>query len=113
MSDASAPDDFEAELARLSADYARDLPARVAELREAHARGAAGAADLCEGAHRLRGTAGSYGFAEISALAGRLEDALRPPLDARTEVAATLAAQAGTLADLEATARRIAASTTR
>ncbi|RKG93288.1 diguanylate cyclase, partial [Corallococcus sp. CA053C] len=83
-------DSFAASLALLSAEYGAKLPERLATL-EAHlGRGRQGeAAALTEAygvVHKLHGTAGSYGFRDVSITAGRLEDAMRPvkeggPLD--------------------------------
>ncbi|MBL8717619.1 MAG: Hpt domain-containing protein [Myxococcales bacterium] len=88
----------EARLAKLREAYGVALPAKLAELRAALA-----AADSGEGiaaaralAHRLRGTAATYGFAAVSEAAGRIEDALDadppPSREARTTLAATLPA---------------------
>ncbi|RKH62167.1 response regulator [Corallococcus llansteffanensis] len=83
-------DSFAASLALLSAEYGAKLPERLAAL-EAHlGRGRQGdAAALTEAygvVHKLHGTAGSYGFRDVSITAGRLEDVMRPvkeggPLD--------------------------------
>jgi HPt (histidine-containing phosphotransfer) domain-containing protein len=66
-------------LLAVRAEYAAELPALLATLaalvEEAAARPeAAPPARLA--AHRLRGTAGSYGFAAVGEAAGRIEDAL-------------------------------------
>ncbi|HLL52964.1 MAG TPA: response regulator, partial [Myxococcaceae bacterium] len=70
------------ELLALQNDYARSLPGKVAELaeavRQAHQR-LADAELLGEArtlAHRLRGTAGSYGFHAVSASAAVVEDGI-------------------------------------
>lgn len=72
-------DDLEAELAALRVAYARDLPAKAravaAATREVVAE-ASRAADAIAVAHRLRGTAGAYGYPEVSRAAGAIEDAL-------------------------------------
>jgi chemotaxis protein histidine kinase CheA len=85
------------ELAALRLSYARSLPDRLRQLREAvHAWAGAGGHDggPSEGppnppgdaelyaraeaaAHRLRGTSGSYGFGAFSEKLGAVEDALR------------------------------------
>ncbi|MBI5548349.1 MAG: response regulator [Deltaproteobacteria bacterium] len=66
----------------LSIEYARNMPAKLKEI--VCAVGALRSASSPEPrraeattlAHRLRGTAGSYGFREVGEAAGRLEDAL-------------------------------------
>jgi HPt (histidine-containing phosphotransfer) domain-containing protein len=69
-------------LAALRVEYARRLPARVRKVARALGayRRAPGDAVLLERArslaHRLRGTAGSYGFAAVGAAAGRVEDGI-------------------------------------
>ena len=74
-------DPFEAELAALKAEYAASLPGKVdqlAELVESVATGnPAALAELRTRAHRLRGTAGSYGFDAIGRAAGLLEEAVK------------------------------------
>lgn len=67
-------DDVERALAELRREYARELPAKVSAIVEALARNDRATATLL--AHRLRGTAGSYGFAEVSAAAATIEAAL-------------------------------------
>lgn len=67
------------ELAALARDYAERLPGKVAELKGAieQARSdvsAIGAARML--AHRLCGTAGSYGFSAVGELMGQIEDLL-------------------------------------
>lgn len=71
-------------LCSLAADYARSLPGKLLEVTDAVARARLDASALSEAilaAHRLRGTAGSYGFDEVGRAAGRLEDALAPLKD--------------------------------
>lgn len=65
-------------LAELRADYLAALPAKVAELTAAIGEAHEGApvATARGLAHRLRGTAGSYGAAEVGAIAGMIEDTL-------------------------------------
>jgi HPt (histidine-containing phosphotransfer) domain-containing protein len=69
-------------LTALRVDYAERLPARVRRIARAlrASRRAPGDAELRERArvlaHRLRGTAGSYGLPAVGAAAGRIEDAL-------------------------------------
>jgi len=81
-SDARLPQAVAARVEVLKASYAAKLAAKLDDLREALRvaidRPEDGAA-IEHGrtlAHRLRGTAGSYGFPEVSALAGRVEDLL-------------------------------------
>jgi chemotaxis protein histidine kinase CheA len=72
-----------AEIASLRLGYARSLPERLGCLRAAVLAWGRAPDDgellsRAESlAHRLRGTAGSYGFAAFSATAGAVEDALR------------------------------------
>jgi HPt (histidine-containing phosphotransfer) domain-containing protein len=69
-------------LTALRVDYAERLPGRVRRIGRAlrASRRAPGDAELRERArslaHRLRGTAGSYGLPAVGAAAGRIEDAL-------------------------------------
>lgn len=79
-SGSSTPSDaaFDAELAELRAAYAARLPgyadeitAAVAERAEPPRRAVA-----LRLSHRMRGTAGSYGFVDVAEAAGALEDAL-------------------------------------
>ena len=78
--------DFEAEFAALKAEYAASLPAKVDALDallQAVTAGAPGALEeLRSRSHRLRGSAGSYGFDRVSDAAGRLEDAIKEALAA-------------------------------
>lgn len=81
--DAPEPvDDFAASLALLSADYGAKLPERLATLQALLGKGRHGDAAAMEEAysvvHKLHGTAGSYGFRDVSITAGALEDVLRP-----------------------------------
>jgi HPt (histidine-containing phosphotransfer) domain-containing protein len=67
-------DEVEREIAELRRAYRAEVPSKVATIaRAVQARDREGATTL---AHRLRGTAGSYGLAEVSAVAGAIEDAL-------------------------------------
>ena len=74
--------DLERGLAALRADYGKTLPHKLRELSLALDRALNGPEDpflLAEArsqSHRLRGTAGSYGFIAIGEAAGRIEDAL-------------------------------------
>jgi HPt (histidine-containing phosphotransfer) domain-containing protein len=77
-------------------DFARELPARVAKL-EALVNSRA-FAELQTLAHQLKGAGGGYGFAQITEVAARLEQALKsgaaePEIkDRATELCATLRA---------------------
>jgi HPt (histidine-containing phosphotransfer) domain-containing protein len=66
-------------LADLTAEYAAELPGLVealAALVEAATMDPAVVPRASAAAHRLRGTAGSYGFAAVGEAAGSVEDAL-------------------------------------
>lgn len=71
-----------AAFAELHQELSLKLPARVARLAEAVRAAEASRDDValleaaCRSAHGLRGAAGSYGFPEISASAGTIEDAI-------------------------------------
>jgi HPt (histidine-containing phosphotransfer) domain-containing protein len=86
---------IQAAFAELRVEFAGKLPDRIEAV--SRAIRAAGAAredgELRDAArsvaHKLRGSAGSYGFPEISAAAGRIEEAF---VDLRGEVAADPAA---------------------
>jgi len=83
-------------LAKLREAYGAALPAKLAELRAgllaASSVETVAAARML--AHRLRGTAATYGFPEVSEACARIEDALEanaaPSPDERTSLAATL-----------------------
>lgn len=71
-------------LADLAAEYAADLPALIEELTALVEAAAANPATLpraVAAAHRLRGTAGSYGFAAVGEAAGLVEEALEAAYD--------------------------------
>jgi diguanylate cyclase (GGDEF)-like protein len=76
-----AGDDVADPLAALSAEYGARLGEKVRELTAAveQAReGRTGALEnACALAHKLHGTAGAYGFGQVSTAAGRLEEGLR------------------------------------
>ncbi len=61
-------------LAEARLQFAAGLPAKVAELQALLGRGAWD--ELRRAAHKLRGSTGTYGFMELSAAAGGIEDAL-------------------------------------
>lgn len=72
-------DGLERRLAVLRAAYTSALGTRRAEIRSALQPGRADAEALQHArllAHRMRGSAGSYGLPEVGAAAGRLEDAI-------------------------------------
>lgn len=68
------PPTFAARLAELKGAFMQQLPARFDALEAALARGEL--EGCIDQAHRLRGTAGSYGLAAVTRETGRLEDAL-------------------------------------
>jgi HPt (histidine-containing phosphotransfer) domain-containing protein len=83
--------DFADRYAALCRTYAERLPARLLALRaqidDARARRAPGAlGEARDSAHKLHGTAGSYGFAEVTAAFGAVERAI-DELVARGEAA--------------------------
>ncbi len=63
------------EFDRLVQDYLEELPSRLRELRQAFDR--RDADRVATIAHQLRGSGGMYGFAELSEIAGLVEDAVR------------------------------------
>ena len=66
-------------LAELAAEYAAELPGLIDELArlvDAAAADPAAVPHARAAAHRLRGTAGSYGFKAVGEAAGSIEDAL-------------------------------------
>jgi diguanylate cyclase (GGDEF)-like protein len=75
-------DDLAASLAALNAEYGARLREKVSGLEALLGRVRAGERGVMDEAytvvHKLHGTAGSYGFAEVSAAAGRLEELLKP-----------------------------------
>ena len=74
-----------ADMAALSSEYGARLGEKVRELAETLERARAGKASASEEAymlaHKLHGTAGTYGFLPVSKAAGRLELQLRPARD--------------------------------
>ena len=75
-------DDEDDVMAELRAEYAVELPAIVAALAALIGRAGEGreaAARARAAAHRLRGTAGSYGFREVGVAAGEVEEAIDGP----------------------------------
>jgi diguanylate cyclase (GGDEF)-like protein len=79
---AAVGDDLAASLAALNAEYGSRLREKVSGLEGLLGRVRAGEREVMEEAytvvHKLHGTAGSYGFADVSAAAGRLEEVLKP-----------------------------------
>ncbi len=94
-----ARDEFETLLAAARADFASRLGDKVRELQDLFDRGAW--AEARRAAHKLRGSAATYGFAKIGAAAAAMEDILiaaqpSPDDDARNRFASALAtARAG------------------
>lgn len=75
----AAPFDVAEFMRERSADYGRELPRRVAALCAAVAdleAGRAGAAEVEREAHSLAGSAGTFGFVEVSHAARAIELAL-------------------------------------
>lgn len=92
-----ADDAIDAELAELRRSYARDLPAKARAVADAVAANDRDTALLLS--HRLRGTAGSYAFHEVSVAAGKLEELLEAHADvASLERACTALCTAATAA---------------
>ena len=99
------------DLSALTADYARKLPHKLADLDAAlaPARSDRGALDEATRlAHRLRGTAGSYGLPLIGQAAGRVEEALLRI--ARGDAEAGWTALDGALAELRRVCAEAAAA---
>ena len=75
-----ATDKLKAEMKALRAEYLAESPERVRELSEAlgrlRARDAAALGDLHRYFHRLAGSGGSYGFAEITTRSREAEHAV-------------------------------------
>ncbi len=74
-----ATNTLRARMATLREDYARELPQKLDELEsliEAAKQRPETTKQAASSAHRLRGTAGAYGFKLVGALAGHVEDLL-------------------------------------
>lgn len=77
-----APDKFERELARLSAEFVEQLPGRLAMLGEELRAWLSGSQDeevfsqLSHAVHQLKGAGGTFGCEGVSDAARRLEDSL-------------------------------------
>ncbi len=95
---AKVQDTLAAELAAANAEYGRHLRRRLASLTESVAHARAGAPEALEAAyydaHKLHGSAGSFGFGPVGEAAGHLEALLKP-------------ARAGAAADWEAVERAL------
>jgi HPt (histidine-containing phosphotransfer) domain-containing protein len=72
--DAADPSSIDALLAAAQSQFAAGLPARVSAVEECVARGAW--EDARRAAHKLRGSAATYGFAALAAAAAAIEDVL-------------------------------------
>ncbi|WP_256560195.1 response regulator [Myxococcus dinghuensis] len=106
LADVDPGDELAASLAALNAEYGARLKDKVAALETLLGEARAGTRGAMEDAyvlaHKMHGTAGSYGFAAVSASAGKLEDALRP---GREGLALDWAAVDAAFRDLGASAR--------
>jgi diguanylate cyclase (GGDEF)-like protein len=82
-----APPDVAAELAAMNAEYGRHLRRRLASLTDALAKARAGSRDAVEAAyydaHKLHGSAGSFGFVAVGEASGRLEVLVKPAREGR------------------------------
>lgn len=75
------PDGFDEVMALLRAEYLAEAPKRLEALREllsCFADDPAAVAELHRLMHQLTGSAGSYGFDEVSRIARQLEQKLKP-----------------------------------
>ena len=76
--------DLAAELAALNAEYGKQLQERLATLSAAVEQARAGSREALDAAyhsaHKLHGSAGSFGFTSVGVAAGKLEVALKPAL---------------------------------
>ncbi len=90
-------------LAAAQSQFAASLPAKVAVIEETVARRAWD--DARRAAHKLRGSAATYGFAALSASAAAIEDALRAAGEPPDPVVVAIA---GHLVDAKAEAERAA-----
>ena len=89
-------DDAERELAELRAIYAAELPGLIQRLAELSADAPCdpqAAREAKNAAHRLRGTAGSYGFSAVTEIAGKIEDAIEGDRAAIPDLIRALIAQ--------------------
>lgn len=77
-----APPDIASELAAMNAEYGRHLRRRLASLTDAVAKARTGSQEAVEAAyydaHKLHGSAGSFGFGSVGLSAGRLEALVKP-----------------------------------
>lgn len=96
--DPSRDPSIEAALAAVQAQFASALPAKAAHLEGLLARGEWDEARRA--AHRLRGSAGTYGFSALGAAAGEIEELLlAAPAGPDEETRAKLDVHARDLAD--------------
>jgi HPt (histidine-containing phosphotransfer) domain-containing protein len=102
--DEGDPSSIDALLLAAHRQFAGSLPAKVAAIVDAVARGAWD--DARRSAHKLRGSAATYGFAALGATAGAIEEALREGADVGDEVRARID---GHLVEARAEAERAAA----
>jgi diguanylate cyclase (GGDEF)-like protein len=79
---APGPKDVATELAEVNAEYGRHLRRRMASLTDAVSQARSGVREALEAAyydaHKLHGSAGSFGFPLVGEVAGRLETLLKP-----------------------------------
>jgi HPt (histidine-containing phosphotransfer) domain-containing protein len=90
-------------LAAARADFEARLETKVCELQDLSARGAWG--EVRRAAHRLRGSAATYGFSAIGAAAATMEDVLiaaepSPSADAKRSFSSALDAACAEIARL-------------
>jgi HPt (histidine-containing phosphotransfer) domain-containing protein len=89
---AGGPSSIDALLAAAHSQFAASLPAKVAAIEECVARGAW--EDVRRAAHKLRGSAATYGFAALGVSAAAIEDAVLevgdPPDERRARIAGHL-----------------------
>ena len=93
-------------LAAARSQFAAALPARVAAIEECIARGAW--EEARRGAHRLHGSAATYGFAALGVSAAAIEAALLELVEPSEPPDAVLARIAGHLVEARAEAERAA-----
>jgi HPt (histidine-containing phosphotransfer) domain-containing protein len=91
VTDPRDPGGIQALLAAARAEFAASLPAKASELASLIARESW--EDARRAAHKLRGSAGTFGFVEVGAACAAIEEALlaasnAPGADARAAIAA-------------------------
>jgi HPt (histidine-containing phosphotransfer) domain-containing protein len=97
------PDGFDDVMALLRAEYLAEAPKRLEALREmlsCYADDPAAVAELHRLMHQLTGSAGSYGFDEVSRIARQLEQKLKPHPSADPVFLAELAEGLDRISDL-------------